>query len=63
MEDPLGACSSTCTHQNQWGFIKMCFLTPAALCPTHLLLDLGLAVGGGGLERAGGSPATETTVE
>lgn len=44
-KDSLGAFSLTRTHthtqkKNQWGFIKMHFLTLAPLCPVHLLFDL-----------------------
>lgn len=48
MEDSLGAFSLTCTHKNQWGFMKMRFLTQAAIYPMHLVLDPEKAGGGAG---------------
>lgn len=35
----------TCSPQNQWGFIKMHFLTAASIYPMHLVFDLGKVVG------------------
>lgn len=42
--------------QKSMGFIKMHFLSPAALCPVHLLRDLSVAVGGAALSAGLGQP-------
>lgn len=42
--------------QKSMGFIKMHFLSPAALCPVHLLRDLSVAVGGAALSVGLGQP-------
>lgn len=46
-EDSLGTFSSTCTHPNQCGFIKMRFLAPTSIYPMRLVFDLRKEVGAG----------------
>lgn len=50
-----GAVSWACTLGNQWGLMKMHFLTQAADCPMHLL-GVGSGKGGRGAQGQQRSP-------